>query len=785
MKRFPGIKKILIFLFLNHVVQVGSAQSNAMQLFKLSEVSLLESPFKAAEQTDLKYMLQLEPDKLLAPFLREAGLRPKAESYGNWESAGLDGHTAGHYLSALAQMYASTGNAECKKRLDYMVGELARCQQKNNDGYVGGVPGGNRMWLLVKTGDFSEYNKKWVPWYNLHKLFAGLRDCYLLAGNKQAKDVFIKLTDWAYNELEGLSTEQVQQMLAAEHGGMNEVCADAAAITGDNKYRLLAEKFCHHAILSPLTRNQDKLSGLHANTQIPKVIGFERIFELSDDSAYHHAARFFWSTVKNNRSISIGGNSVREHFNPAGNFATMLESEQGPETCNSYNMLKLTRMLFMRDPRAEYIEFYERLLYNHILSSQHPQRGGFVYFTPIHPHHYRVYSTADESFWCCVGSGMENHGKYGELIYTHTDTDVYVNLFIPSVLNWKEKGIRLIQHTKFPESEKSDLSLRLDRPSRFSIYIRKPEWVKGNAFTVIVNNQAVQHAHSTAEYIQLNRTWKTGDRITVILPMKNTVEHLPDHSPWVSFLHGPVVLASATDTMDLAGLRGDSSRWGHIALGPFYPLSKAPLLLKEGGDLADALQPVNKDALTFSLGGRIVQPAFKNLLLIPFYKVHDTRYVLYWPVTSKDSIGQKERELEMLDERYVKYANRTVDVVAPGEQQPETDHALSFEQSATGVFGNWHWRSASGYFSYSMRMTPAVKSLYIAYNGKEKDRDFDVYIDDIKIAHVKLDQSGTDDLVSKEYSVPEQLKANKKVIIKFVASPGSQTASIYDVRLLQ
>jgi hypothetical protein len=785
MKNFHGIKTLLILLFLNHVVQTGWAQSNAMRLFKLSDVRLLESPFKDAEQTDLKYMLQLDPDRLLAPFLREAGLTPKAASYGNWESIGLDGHTAGHYLTALAQMYASTGNAECKKRLDYMVSELAKCQQKNNNGYVGGVPGGNKMWLEVKTGDFSEYNKKWVPWYNLHKLFAGLRDCYLLAGNKQAKDVFIKLTAWAYNELEGLSTDQVQQMLAMEHGGMNEVCADATVISGDDKYRLLAEKFCHLAILSPLSQHQDKLSGLHANTQIPKVIGFERIAELNGDSTYHNAARFFWSTVKNNRSISIGGNSVREHFNPADNFATMLESEQGPETCNSYNMLKLSRMLFMQDPRAEYIEFYERLLYNHILSSQHPTRGGFVYFTPIHPNHYRVYSTADEAFWCCVGTGMENHGKYGELIYSHTDADVYVNLFIPSVLKWKEKGIQLTQQTRFPESEKSELSLNLDRPGRFSIYIRKPEWVKDAAFTITVNNQTVQDAHNTAEYIQLNRSWKNGDRITVTLPMKNTIEFLPDHSPWVSFLHGPLVLASPTDTTDLAGLISDSSRWGHTALGRFYPLSKAPLLLKEGGALADALQPVNSDALTFSISGRIAQPDFKNLLLVPFYKVHDTRYVLYWPVTSKDSIGQKERALEMLDERYVKYANRTVDVVAPGEQQSETDHALSAEQSTTGTFESRHWRSASDYFSYKIRMTKAVKSLYIAYNGKEKDREFDIYIDDVKITHVKLDQSDTDDQVGKEYSVPEQLKANKSVIIKFVASPGSQTASIYDVRLLR
>ncbi|RYE26427.1 MAG: glycosyl hydrolase, partial [Sphingobacteriaceae bacterium] len=300
---------VLNLLFISS--KTSKAQSVLQQNFPLTEVRLLKSPFLEAEKTDLNYILKLSPDRLLAPFLKEAGLKPKAESYGNWENTGLDGHTAGHYLTALAQMYASTGNIECKSRLDYMISELNRCQEHSKNGYVGGVPDGQEMWSRVKTGDFSMFVKKWVPWYNLHKLFAGLRDAYLIGSNAQARVVLVKLTDWADLELAGLTQQQIQTMLNTEQGGMNEVCADVAAITGDQKYLSLAKKFSHQSILIPLEAHEDKLNGLHANTQIPKVIGFERIAEVGHDQNYDAAAKFFWETVVNNRTISIGGNSVR------------------------------------------------------------------------------------------------------------------------------------------------------------------------------------------------------------------------------------------------------------------------------------------------------------------------------------------------------------------------------------------------------------------------------------------------------------------------------------------
>jgi len=762
------------------------AQGPAMQPFKLNQVRLLESPFLQAENVTLQYILKLEPDRLLAPFLREAGLQPKAESYGNWENTGLDGHTGGHYLTALAQMYAANGNQECKRRLDYMVSELARCQANNTDGYVGGVPGSKQMWAKFKVGDFSDFNKKWVPWYNLHKLYAGLRDSYLLAGNEQAKGVFLKLTDWAMNELSGLSEEQIQRMLGTEHGGMNEVCADAAVISGQKKYMELARKFSHQSLLLPLEKQQDKLSGLHANTQIPKVIGFERIGELTNDTEYRSAAKFFWKTVVDNRTISIGGNSVREHFNPSNNFATMLESDQGPETCNSNNMLKLSKMLFLQDFQAQYIEFYERLLYNHILSSQNPERGGYVYFTPIHPQHYRVYSKADESFWCCVGTGMENHGKYGELIYTHQNNDLYVNLFIPSVLNWKERNLKITQQGSFPESETTQLKVQLAKPQQFTIYVRKPKWLKAQGYSIKVNGKPVASTVANNEYVAVKRLWKSGDVINVNLPMKNYTEYLPDNSQWVSFLHGPLVLAAPTDTTKLVGLNANGSRWGHIATGPMYALNTSPLLAGTPTEISNALTKSAGNNV-YTVGKAVVQDKYKNLKLVPFYKLHDTRYMLYWPVvSSKDSVAQKEAELQMMDNTYIKLASRTVDGVAPGEQQPENDHAMVVDRSETGMFRNLHWRNAAGSFSYRMRMSPAVKSLAITYYGKEKDVEFDIYINDTKFEHVMLDGTGADTFITKEFTISEDIKkAGNNAVIKFVAAPGKKTAAIYDVRLLR
>jgi hypothetical protein len=760
-------------------------QQLVQQTFPLTEVRLLGSPFLDAQQTDLGYMLKLDPDRLLAPYLREAGLKPKAENYGNWENSGLDGHTAGHYLTALAQMYAATGDLQCKKRLDYMVSELNRCQVAAGNGYVGGVPDGQAMWTLVKKGDFSLFNKKWVPWYNLHKLFAGLRDAYLIAGNQEAKTVLIKLTDWANDELAGLTEQQIQTMLNTEQGGMNEVCADVAAITGDQKYLALARKFCHQAILKPLEAQEDKLDGLHANTQIPKVIGFERIAELDHDTDYDRAARFFWETVVNHRTISIGGNSVREHFNPANNFLSMVQSEQGPETCNSYNMLKLTKMLFLTQPEASYMDYYERTLYNHILSSQHTGEGGFVYFTPIRPQHYRVYSQPQEGFWCCVGTGMENHGKYGEMIYTHQGNNLYVNLFIPSKLSWKEKGITLTQTNNFPFEERSQLQLQLQAPRSFSLFIRQPAWLKGRELTVLVNGKAVPVVKNADSYVSINRTWHSGDRVSISLPMKDQFQYLPDKSAWVSIVHGPIVLAASTDTSNQVGLRADGSRFGHVARGPLYELTRSPLLVDNGKDLSSELKPVKGEPLTYEMPDLIYQQQYKSLKLVPFYKVQDTRYMLYWPIAKQADIQKREVELADEDRGVLALARRTVDYVSPGEQQPESDHGIQSDNSTTGLFNNKHYRQASGFFSYKMKMSASAKFLEVTYYGEDKDKEFDIFINEEKLAHVVLSGIDGKRFFTKDYLIPDDLKTQPVVVVKFKATEGSTTAQVYDLRIIK
>jgi DUF1680 family protein len=779
--------KIYVLAVLCTVLYVNAyAQSVTLQNFPLTQVRLLNSPFLAAEQTDMNYMSKLDPDRLLAPFLREAGLKPKAESYGNWENTGLDGHTAGHYLTALAQMYASSGELKWKQRLDYMVSELKRCQDNRTDGYVGGVPGGPEMWAQVKNGDFTLFRKKWVPWYNMHKLYAGLRDAYLIGGNAQAKLVLIKLTDWAYQEVADLGEPQMQNMLDTEQGGMNEVFADVADITGNTKYLVLAKKFSHQAILQPLEKGEDKLNGLHANTQIPKVIGFERIAELDHDKNYDDAARFFWQTVVNNRTISIGGNSVREHFNPAGDFSSMIESEQGPETCNSYNMLKLTKLLFLTKPDGKYMDYYERTLYNHILSSQHPGKdGGFVYFTPIRPQHYRVYSQPDDGFWCCVGTGMENHGKYGEMIYSRFNNDLYVNLFIASVLNWKEKGITLTQKNNFPFEAQTELQLKLNQPKTFKLYIRQPGWVKDGEFKVLVNGKAIKAVSDSNGYVAVSRHWLSNDKITVMLPMQNRLEHLPDNSQWVSVLHGPIVLAAATDHNQLNGLMADDGRFGHVASGPLYELDKAPMLVDNGKDISTELQPVKNEALTYHFANMIAQPEYKNLELKPFFEVHDARYMLYWPTAKPGEESKREKELAESDVRTMTLSQRTIDQIAPGEQQPESDHFMEADDSKTGIFKDRHWRSASGSFSYKLKLIPIAKAIQITYYGLDKDGEFDIYLNDQKLAHVILNGEQGDKYFTANYNIPDQTKKQGNATIKFIATKGHTTGNIYDVRVLK
>ena len=779
-------------------VSLGKAQNRQqVSYFPLQDVKLLNSPFLQAQQTDLHYILSMNPDRLLAPFLREAGLTPKAPSYTNWENTGLDGHIGGHYLSALSMMYAATGDTAVYNRLNYMLNELHRAQQAVGTGFIGGTPNSLQLWKDIKAGNIRaggfDLNGKWVPLYNIHKTYAGLRDAYLYAGSDLARQMLVDFTDWMIDITSDLSDEQIQDMLRSEHGGLNETFADVAEITGDKKYLELARRFSHKLILDPLIKEEDKLTGMHANTQIPKVIGYKRIAELSQDdknwnhaAEWDHAARFFWNTVVNHRSVCIGGNSVREHFHPSDNFTSMLNDVQGPETCNTYNMLRLTKMLYQDSPETNFADYYERALYNHILASQEPEKGGFVYFTPMRPGHYRVYSQPETSMWCCVGSGLENHTKYGEFIYAHQKDTLYVNLFIPSQLTWKEKGVTLTQETRFPDDGK--VTLRIDKAPKkgITLKIRQPQWTgHSKEYNVKINGKnEASIVEENSNYLTLHRKWKKGDVITFNLPMKVSLEQIPDKKDYYAFLYGPIVLAASTGTGHLDGLYADDSRGGHIAHGKQIPLQEVPMLIGNPESIRNSLHKKDDNQLIFTFDGNVYPAQNKTLELIPFFRLHNARYAIYFRQANEEQFKIIQKEMATAERKATELANQTVDLIFPGEQQPESDHGIQYEQAETGTNKDRHFRRAKGWFSYNLKVKEEAGRIRITIQKNDRNK-VAILLNNNKLAvNPTISEADKDGFITLSWLLPQKLKSGS-CPIRFTPDGTEWTPAIYEVRLLK
>jgi uncharacterized protein len=788
-------KLIVTAVFSAAVMPVTAQDKLYTNEFPLQDAKLLNGPFQHARNLNIEVLLKYDTDRLLAGFRKEAGMPAKATVYSNWD--GLDGHVAGHYLSALAMNYAATGNAECRKRMQYMIAELKACQETNafNNpdwaaGYAGAVPNGKKIWSTLQKADFTAYRAAWVPWYNVHKMYAGLRDAWLYTGNEDAKTIFLKFCDWGINITAALTTTQMQQMLDTEHGGMNEIFADAYQMTGDAKYLAAAKRFSHNMLLDAMAAGKDNLDNKHANTQVPKAVGFERIGELSGDSQFKNAGSFFWQTVTGTRSLAFGGNSRREFFPSVAASVDFVSDVEGPESCNSYNMLKLTEDIFRVNPSAKYADYYERTLYNHILSTQHPVHGGYVYFTPARPRHYRVYSSPNEGMWCCVGSGMENHGKYAQFIYTHKSDSLFLNLFIASELSWKEKKITIRQETIFPEEEKTKLIVTKGA-AKFKLMIRYPGWVTAGALKIAVNNKPVAYKAQPSSYVAVERLWKKGDVVVITLPMHNTIERMPNVPNYISIMHGPVLLGTKTGTEDLKGLVADDGRWAHIAGGKKLPVDKAPVIVEDDLDaIIHNLKPVAGKPLTFTMGNiKLVNSG--EALLEPFYKIHDVRYMMYWMALSNAGYKGYLDSVAVIEKNKLALQKRTVDFVAPGEQQPEADHTIQKQNSNTGNYLDEFWRDArnEGYFSYNLSTNNETGlSLVVRYWGNERNnRKFDVYIDDTKLV--------TEDIYNKwnqqqfkevEYVIPDVLVKDKKNIrVKFQAQAGNTAGAVYYVRLVR
>ncbi len=749
-------------------VKVESVIPLQARAFRLQDVRLLEGPFQHAMDLDRQYLLALEVDQLLHNFRVNAGLPSSAQPLGGWEEpkGELRGHFVGHYLTACALMYASTGDERVKAKGDAVVAGLAECQAKIGTGYLSAFP--EEFFDRVET-----LRPVWAPYYTLHKIYAGLLDMYAYCDNQQALEVCKKFADWVIARNARLSDEQMQKMLGTEHGGMNEVLANLYGLTGEKKYLTIAQRFNHMAVLGPASQGQDNLTGLHANTQIPKFVGTARQYELTGQDWLKTASLFFWNTVVHERSYVIGGHSDGEMFSPKERLSEAL----GPnttETCNTYNMLKLTRHLFCWDPRAEYADYYERALYNHILCSQNPETGMMCYYVPLRSGSRKVYNEPLDSFWCCTGTGVENHAKYGDSIYFHNDTTLWVNLFIASELNWKAKGLKLRQETRYPEEAASQADVH-GRPARRTDRENSPPLL-GRTQASRSRSTATSTADSSTpgSFVNISRTWKTGDTIEVAMPFALRTEGFRDNPRRLAFLNGPLVLSAE---VEIAG-----------------PL---PAAVAEEARLLDSLTPVSGKPSTFTgstavfrFVGQENQPP---VTFEPFYKMHGARhYVVYWDLLTPAQWQTKQDQYKAELAKAKELDARTVDRVSmmATDGGGEFPHGLKGANMEAGEFSNRPWRHAinGGWFSYDLKVLPdQPQELLVTYWGSDAGgRVFDILIDGRKLATQKLENNWPGQFHDEAYPLAKELVAGKtSVTVKFQAHPGQMAGGFYGCAILK
>ncbi len=603
----------------------AGALSGPVEPFRLDDVRLLPGPFHAAQELDGRYLLALEPDRLLHNFRVNAGLEPRAPVYGGWESqepwVGIrcHGHTLGHYLSACAMMAAATGLPAYADRVDRIVSELADCQEAGRTGLVCAFPDGDEQLLNGLLGR----PVVGVPWYTLHKIMAGLRDAHLMTRNAMALPVLTRLGDWIDHAAKDCDEACFQQMLGVEHGGMNEVLADLHALTGDMRYLALAERFNHRALLDPLADGHDPLDGWHSNTQIPKVVGFARLHGLTGNPRYRNASRFFWRSVIEHRSFATGGNGDGEHFFPAGENRTHVLSARTMETCSTHNMLKLTRALFMAEPDAAYAEYYERALVNGILASQDPDSGMMTYFQATRPGYPKLYCRPFDAFWCCTGTGIENHAKYGDSIYFHDANSLVVNLFIASELDWAAKRVQVRQTTRFPDEAATRFDIQVATPTSLALRIRHPGWCHEVGITL---NGAPVGSRSVAGYIEIRHVWHDGDVLQVQLPMHLWLERLPGTYDVVALMYGPIALAARLGNEGIApgsDLIANERTYGSVL---DRPIAMPEVSLSEAA-LETRVRREPGSVLSFRMRTNLSDA---DMELIPFHRIAHERYNLYW-----------------------------------------------------------------------------------------------------------------------------------------------------------
>lgn len=597
--------------------------------FDLKDVRLLPSRFRENMMRDSAWMASIDVNRLLHSFRTHVGVFAGREGgymtvrkLGGWESLDceLRGHTTGHLLSAYGLMYAATGSDIFKLKGDSLVSGLAEVQTALGNGYLSAFPE-----ELINRN--LRATSVWAPWYTLHKLFSGLIDQYLYNDSRQALEIAIRMADWACNKLKPLDEAARRKMLRNEFGGINESFYNLYSITADERYRWLAQFFYHNDVIDPLKQQKDELGTKHTNTFIPKVLAEARNYELTGSEDSERLSRFFWHTMIDHHTFAPGCSSDKEHYFDPAKFSRHLSGYTG-ETCCTYNMLKLSRHLFCWTGDEAIADYYERALYNHILGQQDPETGMVTYFLPLLSGSHKVYSTKENSFWCCVGSGFESHAKYGEAIYYHNDKGLYVNLFIPSVVNWKEKGLILRQETAFPAEETTVLTVNAESPVTTTVYLRYPSWSRG--VKVTVNGKKVAVRQKPGSYIAITRTWKDGDCITAHYPMSLSIETTPDNPQKGALLYGPLVLAGerGTEGMQLPAPYSNPALYNDYYTYDYHIPGSLKTTLK-----VDLKHP-GRDIRRMGKELRFTTP--QGDIISPLYDVHRQRYVVYWDLEKKE-----------------------------------------------------------------------------------------------------------------------------------------------------
>jgi DUF1680 family protein len=741
----------------------------------LSAVRLRPSSYATAVAVNQTYLLRLSADRLLHNFMLYAGLPPKGEIYGGWESDTIAGHTLGHYLSALATIYLQTGSIACRERADYIVTELARAQKTRGTGYVGAlgrkrkdgtIVDGEAIFGEVKKGDIHsggfDLNGSWSPLYTVHKLFAGLLDVNAARGNPLALQVALGLAAYFAQVFDALDDAQMQKLLNCEYGGLNESYAELYARTKDRRWLKISQRIYDRRVLDPLEAGQDKLANFHANTQVPKLIGLARLHELTGNPAPAKAAQFFWTAVTEHHSYVIGGNADREYFSEPDTIAEHI-TEQTCEHCNTYNMLKLTRHLYAWQPDGAWFDYYERAHLNHVMAAQNPKDAGFSYMTPLMTASTRDYSTPrDDAFWCCVGTGMESHAKHGDSIFWQGDGALLVNLYIPADATWDERNATLSLETRYPFEPESTLTFRtLGKRGRFTVGLRIPQWAKGQA-QVKVNGAVITPALARG-YALVERRWRRGDTVSITLPLELRLEPAAGDEKTVAVLRGPMVLAADLGPAAMEWSGSDPAMVGDDPIDGFTPLS-----------LADAAYTTHG---TF-------RPA--DLQFVPFYSQYDRRSAVYFKRFSEAGWKQEEAAYVQEQAKARDIAARSVDVMHLGEMQPERDHALTSEISYPVSYRGRNGRDArsGGYFEFTLTLKPGPLVLQATYWGGERGQNFDILVDNLKVTEQMLKEDRPGKFFDVDYPLPEALTRNKKTVrVRFVPHNGSTAGPVFEVRL--